>query len=89
MTETDRRDQAGDTGEGSAGRGGTSGSGGIGPTNMAVSASEAGSLSADRGPTVADTGGEPLSDDATADGDDTTLLEDEGGESIGDVYRGG
>ena len=59
--------------------------GGIGPTNYAASASEAGSLYSDRGPTTADTSGEPLSDDSAADGD----AESDQGPSIGDIYRGG
>lgn len=59
--------------------------GGIGPTNYAASASEAGSLYSDRGPTTADTSGEPLSDDSAAADD----AESDQGPSIGDVYRGG
>ena len=62
------------------------GDGGIGPTNYAASASEAGSLYSDRGPTTADTSGEPLSDDSGAGGEDR---ESDQGPSIGDVYRGG
>ena len=61
------------------------GGGDIGPTNYAASASEAGSLYSDRGPTTADTSGEPLSDDSAGAGDS----ESDQGPSIGDVYRGG
>ena len=61
------------------------GGGGIGPTNYAASASEAGSLYSDRGPTTADTSGEPLSDDSAA----SEESDSDQGPSIGDVYRGG
>ena len=58
----------------------------IGPTNYAASAAEAGSAYSDRGPTLGDVTGEPVSDDAASVDADQ---ESDQGPSIGDVYRGG
>ena len=55
-------------------------SGGIGPTNLAASAAEAGSVYGDRGPTAATEEGQPVGLDASPESDQ--------GQSTGDLSRG-
>ncbi|MDQ3880751.1 MAG: hypothetical protein M3295_06745 [Chloroflexota bacterium] len=54
---------------------------GIGATNYAASASEAGGLYSDRGPTLADAEGDPVTDEASEP------EAADGGQSAGDVTR--
>ena len=62
--------------------------GGIGPESFGASAAEAGSLYADRGPTIAQAGGEPPNYAGPGEDPDVDLTGDSQ-PSIGDVNRGG
>ena len=63
--------------------------GGIGPSNYAASAAEAGSAYSDRGPTIADVTGEPVSDTARGEETGNEDVTTDALPSVGDVYRGG
>ena len=60
----------------------------IGAMNFAASAAEAGSVYSDRGPTLADTAGDPVGDPAPGDSDPDDATTD-ARPSIGDVERSG